>query len=333
MSNANMVTKIAEDAIRLGLSDIEQMVSEMIKPSKEQVVAAAHKFLQAYEKSQNIYNSELQRLSQKASKRLRNTIELAHARQAFDEFQNAINAYYGQLVKVMYAYLDPQSGQITLSLRNNDTSVLQVSDQYGAVQYWLNEIDNVFELDDYDATLLDATQQSIYARWNIAKAHAKKKHKSRMLPILWQIHNVWSGALVNNLGTIAEAYVNFYLSKYAFSSSLEHDVATFILHKQLGAIAVDNASGFLIGDASILDGQVQLAVKKQTASPANMKTVYEFTRNIINSPDLLPQQLAARFKTQELENAQHNQVVRKLAHEIDNTYNSLINDLEKHLTK
>ena len=121
-------------------------------------------------------------------------------------------------MKIMYVYMDPLTGAITLSVEDNTIELLQINKNYKSVQYHLNSIRNIFKMDDYDSTLLDATQQSIYARWQIAKSHTKK---SQWLPILWKINNKWAGAKVNNLGTIAEAYVNFYISKYNFSSYLE----------------------------------------------------------------------------------------------------------------
>lgn len=152
------------------------------------------------------------------------------------------------MIKVMYVYMDPETGKVLLGVTENSTEALHKTN-YGAIQYHLNNIKNIFKIEDYDSTLLDAAEQSIYARWQIAKFVTGK---NRYLPILWKINGIWEGAKVNNLGTIAEAYVNFYLAKYVFSGELESDVRTYILE---GAAAVDNASGFLIGDASINLGQ------------------------------------------------------------------------------
>ena len=138
--------------------------------------------------------------------------------------------------------------------------------------------------------MLDAAEQSIYSRWQIAKAHTKK---TRYLPILWQTPTGWAGAKVNNLGTIAEAYVNFYINEYKFSNHLEENVGIYIMDKDLGAYAVDNASGFLIGDTSI--NSIHFAVKKDSASPMNLKKVYDETKKILDSPVFSPEYLKQVF--------------------------------------
>ena len=295
----------------------------MIKPAREEVRAKAQLFLQAYKNVDERYKSLLSYYNKNSSRHLKQWAELEVAREKFDDFQNAINAYYGQLIKIMYVYIDPNTGATTLSTQDNSSSLLQINKNYGNVQYHLNQIKTIFKLKDYDSTLLDATEQSIYARWQIAKAHTKS---NRYLPILWKIGNSWSGAKVNNLGTIAEAYVNFYLAKFQFSGFLENDVGTYILHPNLGAAAVDNASGFLIGDSSALDGRVQFAVKKDTASPMRMKTVYDAVSAVVNSDDFI-EALGERFITMEKEKAKQNQA-KELSGRIEETYNSLIDKYE-----
>ena len=219
------------------------------------------------------------------------------ARAAFYKFQNAINAYFGQQIQVIYTYIDPNSGKITLTALDNTEQHLSINEHIGYVEYNLKKIYNIIVAENYDSTLLDAAQQSIYARWRIAKL--KMPHRTRFLPILWKEDNgKWSGVTVNNLGTISEAYVNFYVNKYQqFTQNLEHNVKDFIMNEQYGARAVDNASGFLIGDISYGNGKLQLAVKKQSAAPMNMKKVYQYTKEIIDKFD--PQLLWNRFVDEE----------------------------------
>lgn len=303
----------------------------MIKPAQEEVRKKAIDFLNAYENAQKKYQAALEEQRIKKSRRLKQQIELEIARSAFDDFQNSINAYYDQLVKIMYVYMDPETGEVILSPQDNTTELLEVNETYGSVQYHLNEIKKQFKFkqEDYDSTLLDATEQSIYARWNIAK---KRTKSNRFLPILWKIGNTWEGAKVNNLGTIAEAYVNFYLAKYQFSNYLEQNVKTYILDEKYGAAAVDNMSGFLIGDTQVLSPMkrsIQFAVKKDTASPANMAEVYEETKKVIEAADFT-EQLSKRFIDVEKGKAKQNQV-KKLSESIENTYNGLIQELQKEL--
>lgn len=306
----------------------------MIKPAQEEVRKKATDFLKAYENAQKKYQAALEEQRIKKSRRLKQQIELEIARSAFDDFQNSINAYYDQLVKIMYVYMDPETGEVILSPQDNTTELLEVNETYGSVQYHLKEIKKQFKFkqEDYDSTLLDATEQSVYARWNIAKKHTGL---NRFLPILWKIGNTWEGAKVNNLGTIAEAYVNFYLAKYQFSNYLEQNVKTYILgdeYGRYGAASVDNMSGFLIGDTKLLSPMkrsIQFAVKKDTASPANMAEVYKETKKVIEAADFT-EQLSKRFIDVEKGKAKQNQV-KKLSESIEDTYEDLIQDLQKEL--
>ena len=299
----------------------------MIRPSKEQVKIKAQNFILAYEEAEKRYTELLKLYNKNRSRHLKQWAELEVVREKFDDFQNAINAYYNQLVKIMYVYTDPKTGAVTLSSEENSSSLLSINKDYKNVQYHLNSIKNKFKLTDYDSSILDATEQSIYSRWQIAKSVTKQ---NRFLPILWKINGVWAGAKINNLGTIAEAYVNFYLAKYEFSKSLEQDVQTYILHPSLGAASVDNMSGFLVGDTSALNGRVQFAVKKDTASPIRLKTIYEEVKKIIYADDFDIDILWNRFVNIEKQKSKKNQV-KKLSTEIEKTYESLIAELDQEL--
>lgn len=318
---------IADNAITLGLNDLQYEVDNMIRPSRDLVKQKALQFITAYESIDARYKELLALKNKSQSRHLKQWAELEVARESFDEFQNAINAYYGQLMKVMYVYMNPETGQIILSAEDNSASLLTINKDYQNVQYHLNQLKNVFKLDDYDSTLLDATEQSIYARWNIAKSVCKS---NRFLPILWKLNGVWQGVKVNNLGTIAEAYVNFYLAKFQFSGMLEQDVGTYIMHPSMGAASVDNMSGFLIGDSSALDGKVQFAVKKDTASAMRMATVYKEVKAIINSEDFI-ESIGKRFIDIEKEKARKNQT-KALSNNLEQTYEQLISELQHKLT-
>ena len=287
-----------DELFKIGTEELQQEFYNTEKPNIEEVKKAAQKFVSEYEKANQTYDI-LSKGRTKRSSRLMSRIELEEgAREAFDDFQNKINLYYNQMVKVMYVWMDRSSGKVTLSAIDNNISALAIS-KYGSVEYRLKELKNIFEIEDYDPAFLNAAEQSIYARWNIARGRYRN---NRYLPILWQINGVWGGAKVNNLGTIAEAYVNFYLNKYEFSKFLGQDVAIYILHPTYGAVAVDNASGFLIGDTSI--GNIQFAVKKETASPMNLKKVYNLTQEILSEEVFNIDRFWEVFHDQELERVQ-----------------------------
>lgn len=324
--------KVAEAALELGLTDVAETLKNTVRPTKEAIKEAATKFCNQYRVAESLYiqevksNPEKYNDNQKGQKRrnnLRSQIQLEHVREAFEEFQKLINLYFNQVMLLMYVYIDPKMGRVQLAATEEKVDHLRVT-KYGAVEYYLKDIqDLLFELDDYDSTALDAAESSIYARWNIAKQRYPKKTNG--LPILWYLGQ-WEGAWVNNLGTIAEAYVNFYLSKYQFTRILEQDVKTYITNSSYGAMAVDNASGFLIGDVSYKG--LHFAVKKQSASPMRLSTVYQEVNNILSDPSFDLENLKDIFITQERKKAQNNQA-GLLSENIEKTYSNLIEDYLK----
>ena len=330
--NEQDMTPIAQEAISIGLEELRKEASQMFVPNIEEVRQAALSFCHEYEQAQKEYQTWLSSSGKTKSRRKQNEIMLlSGARAAFDVFQNKINAYFHQMMKIMYVYMDPKTGAITLSVLDNSVSALTLDPNYGAVQYHLNEIKNVFQIEDYDSVLLDAAEQSIYSRWQIAKQHTKK---SRYLPILWRAQGGWAGAKINNLGTIAEAYVNFYINKYIFTSNLEENVGIYILHPTYGAVAVDNASGFLIGDTSI--DNIHFAVKKETASPMNLKKVYDETKKILALPVFSPEYLKKIFVDQEKEKVkagQQAQEIKNLSRALGNTADAIISDIKNSIKK
>lgn len=319
---------IAQAALELGLTDVAETLKNTVRPTKEAIKEAATKFCNQYRIVESLYmqevksNPEKYNDSSKGQKRrdnLRSQIQLEHVREAFEEFQKLINLYFNQVMLLMYVYIDPKMGRVQLAVTEEKVEHLKRT-SYGGVEYYLENIqDLLFELGDYDSTALDAAESSIYARWNIARQRHKKKNK---LPILWYLGQ-WEGAWVNNLGTIAEAYVNFYLSKYQFTRVLEQDVKTYITNSSYGAMAVDNASGFLIGDVSYKG--LHFAVKKQSASPMRLSTVYDEVNNILSDPSFDLENLKDIFITQERKKAQNNQA-GLLSENIERTYSNLIED-------
>lgn len=315
---------LAEAALELGLTDLAEELKNTVQPTKEQVIEAARDFCIKYKDAEQIYQNWLNTQGRtKSSKRMKQVIQLQQVRESFDKFQNLINLYFHQAMLVMYVYMSPETGAVQLATTENSVQNLRINPTYGQVEYYLQDIKSLlFNLDDYDSTALDAAESSIYARWNRARQVCKK---GRYLPILWYLGH-WEGALVNNLGTIAEAYVNFYLNKYQFSGMLEADVKTYITNSNYGAMAVDNASGFLIGDVSYKG--LHFAVKKQNASPMNLKKVYDEVNKILNDESFDLELLKDIFIHQEQQKAKHNQV-KTLGQNLELTYSELIKNLER----
>lgn len=269
----------AEEMIEEAYPALLEEVNNFVKTSEAEVKNTALDFCKAYELAMLEFSLDDKYSSftsaKSASRHQKRFLYEKKVHEAFANFQNAINNFQNQIVKVLYVYMD-EDGQITLNVLDNDGKHFSLAK--GDPRYLLEEIKNKLTFLDYDSTLLDATEQSIYVRWQIAASRRKKKTQAQRLPILWY-EGRWYGAIVSNLGTIAEAYAGFYLSKYKFSGHLEHDVGTYIVN---GAAAVDNTSGFLQGDqmTEFKNLSVQWAVKKANAAPPNMKEVYEIVAKI-----------------------------------------------------
>ena len=270
---------VAQEMVEEAYPALLEEVNNFVKVSEEEVKKNALDFCKAYELAMIEFSLDSKYSSfvsaKSASRYQKKFLYKRKVHEAFANFQNAINNFQNQIVKILYVYMDDE-GQITLNVLDNDGKHFSLAK--GEPRYLLDEIKNKLTFLDYDSSLLDATEQSIYTRWQIAASRRKKKTQAQRLPILWYIGR-WYGALISNLGTIAEAYAGFYLSKYKFSGYLEQDVGTYIVN---GAAAVDNASGFLQGDqmTEFKDLSVQWAVKKANAAPPNMKEVYDIVAKI-----------------------------------------------------
>ena len=316
------LSDVAKEAVQLSEEDLESEVKNMIRPSAEAVQQAAINFYNKYTDCMKVIESWRNKVSKKSFNRKKERYLFEHGvREAFDEFQNSINAYFGQLVKVLYVYVDPQSGKMLLSVLDNDASHFTL--EKGDPRYYIKKLQNFLNFQNYDSTLLDITEQSIYTRWNIAKSKLKKGQQAQHLPILWYTGK-WHGMWVNNLGTISEAYAGFYLSKYQFSGNLEPDVGTYLV---AGCAAVDNASGFLQGDTQSNfsnDLSVQWAVKKALAQPAGMKDVANFIKEI--GKDFTPEAFWQKFIIDESNKAKKSQVTPILNQALKKTVNSLVED-------
>jgi hypothetical protein len=77
-----------------------------------------------------------------------------------------------------------------------------------------------------------------------------QKHRRGI--VYWRTADKFKGYAMNTLGPINEAFANFYINTPAnenvFSTNLEKNVETFVLHPQYGIRQADTMNGFLVGD-------------------------------------------------------------------------------------
>lgn len=214
------------------------------------------------------------------------------AYEKFFIFQENFNNYFGQHMQMIFVTED-------LELILIDNSLADLSrNKWGRLSYMTENIKKgiILEADeDYDPSSLKRTATEVYRRWDIAIAtHFKRQH----LPILWRSGGRWMKAMVNNKGTIAEAYANFFINKILFLASMEENVGHYVMDEAHGMRAVDNTSGFFVGDVQQGDNvTVQFGVKANLASPMGMGQV---NRLITQLSSFLHSNMTAHWALEEI---------------------------------
>lgn len=252
----------------------------------------------------------------------------------FFKFQNAFNTYCEQKIQMVFVTND---NGMKLVVADNDLKHT-IMNQYGTLEYTIkNTEQQILKNTKYDSASLDRAALSVYDRWDKAKQdaiNAGRKH-SAGLPILWKVAGAIDGRIVNNKGTIAEAYANFYLNSIELSGSdLEYDVASYVTDPKYGMASVDNTMGFALGD--VTRGHIQYAIKSERAGLAGMHRVYQFIAKIKKElaamgaseqggDKAVIERLKKRFIEEELEKTNKvKQVQNIIGDNIQEKYDSLI---------
>ncbi len=288
------IQAIAQETTQIVLSEFLAGAKEELQKTQidaQQVVNALLEFSEVCTRYYELRNN-LKKQSKKGISTLPNLqkqkIDLQE--EAYDKLfiaQNLFNNYFGQHMQMIFVTDDQQ----LILIDNSREDILR--NQYGGLQYALSKIKEVQGIlkeliadDDYDPSLLKITNLEVNRRWDIAIAtHRKKQH----LPILWKSGQGWLMAYVNNKGTIAEAYANFFINKFKFSGQLEPDVGTYVTNETYGMRAVDNTSGFVVGDVQAGDNNfVQFGIKKEGASLMGLYKINSIIKSLqqkmIDSP-------------------------------------------------
>lgn len=217
----------------------------------------------------------------------------------FFKVQNLINSFLGQIIKITYVQIDPQTGKTEILLTDNNIENLvakQVSrhgrQQWNAAQY---EIQSHFA--KLKNSLSDEENEGLQdTMYNVLHRYETYNNK-----VLWKTDD-WYGYKFINKGPITEAFANFYIHNIKLMNHLEENIHQFMLDPQYGAIVADNANGFLIGDTSL--GGIQFAVKGQFGGAQHYheikKAAVELLKNF--SPENI-KNFIVRFREQEAESA------------------------------
>lgn len=294
---------IADELGSLGIDEFIEHLPEFNEISGDEVIMQARNFKNSYKQYFDFHESILitvkgkKRIKPSSKKQLQELQDQAY--KDFFLFQNSFNEYFKNRIQMVAVIAI--NGERQLRLIDNNFDEL-TRNKYGGLIYNMKQVGQQLKYDSdiYDNTLLEAVTDEVFFRWDVALAtHNSSQH----LPILWYLNGKWSGAKVTNKGSISEAYANFYINKYdKFTSpGASHlNVKIFVTE---GVGAVDNTSGFAIGDVSYKN--VQFGIKSTDASPMKMRQVYLEIENLINmitsgierTPETLREYLPNSLKT------------------------------------
>lgn len=354
---ANEVQDIAQELASEAIDYSAEEGAKEITSSVEAVKQAALSVLQAASALQDQVNSaeNLKELMQNgAGTNDQKVLELSLLLQKSDvtskeqyEFlmerifllQNEVNAFLGQRVQMVYVYKSG-NGEVELwSIDNTveDLSLTKASASHGGYfsgRYQLSRKKlkalNAQQLlnETYNPDGLNLTYKEILLRKKYSKTVTKNPGGTFI--ILWNEGDGWHGVKVSSEGVLAEAYAGFYLNSVVFDpGGTDSDVRIFMTDSNLGAVAVDNASGFLQGDISV--NGVEYGIKTKGASAMGYLRIVQEAYNIYqacseDAPNL--QQVLLDLKqTLKDEGNVH------LAKELTSTLEPEIDDLINHYIK
>lgn len=274
------ITEIANGASTIGVEQLIENTEGLlnnINLSPEQVLLALEDFEKAYKDFKNY--KDISKIFKKYKANSTASFKMMY-KQKEDEvynkffiFQNLFNNFYHrniQMVSVINI-----NDERKLILLDNSIAALTRED-FGSLTYKIEElgIQLKWEKEEYDASLLEQVTNEVFRRWDIAlETHEQKT----WLPIFWFTNGKWKGVKITNKGTLNEAYANLYINRFSnFTHNMESNVEIYILHPSLGAAAVDNTSGFAIGDVQYSNHtSVQFAIKGYGAAPMGLADVYK----------------------------------------------------------
>lgn len=327
---ADNINQVVEES----LSAAERMAAEsIVETSAEQVIADMNTFMIAFKDYYRLYQAKSvlegkiksNNFNLNVSYEENNFAEKRRqAYEAFITFQNSYNAFYNQVIKIVYVSKSEDDNFAMTIFDNNLDHVGKKT-----TKYYFGAIKQVFEYNEqeYNSTWLNQVAQETNRRWGIAQdTHIK----STWLPLLWKIGN-WDGIKLNNAGTIAEAWATLYIMKYDFTNKGNLDVGVKEFAES-GLYNVDNALGFFQGDTTGNKYEnVQYAIKSKNSSLGGMtqvaKWIDQIWANVTNEmsyTDILDQlhtkvsQSGVKNQTQSLTHSIVRKQVKKMGNLIEN---------------
>lgn len=292
----------ANEAVQTGIEvSIESLQKSNLQASAEAVKKAAQ-YLIAYTEELIANNNNL--ASQAAAMNSGTDIEtvynfskkLIKTKDEFTElmsrvfdFQNKANAFLGQQVQMMFLYFDKNNKVQMYAVENSVEDLIldrASSKRGGAItgRYKNTKISKMGKLIDNNKaknTNLESTFDEVYARFKISKQKQKMRGAAY---IIWKENGEWDGAWISGAGPLGEAYFNFFVNEYIFSTMIDPAVKDFMTNNKYGAILADKASGFLQGDVG--KGSMEYGIKTEAGPSMGYMEIVNFAKKVLEVADV-----------------------------------------------
>lgn len=334
---------VAQDAIDNAIDLATQDFSDFIRPSAEQVRAAALDLINYAEelraKSQTNINALAEVKAETPAAAVKFSKKMVQTKEEFKklmgkvlDFQNISNEFLGQKVQMTFVSIAPKTGKVTLYAVDNsveDIGLDRASKSHGGditgryKQGIIKKMAQQMTNSNYDSSSLDSTFAETYERYKISKARLRLKGAAY---ILWK-ENGWDGAWISGAGPLGEAFVNFFVNEYKFNGMMETNVKDFMMNNQYGAVLADNASGFLQGD--VTKGALEFGVKINAATALGYMDIIGYAQDLLNAADVEQYLLALK---EQLREKGVNNMVRPLEGVLNEEVESLLAPLEERIS-
>ena len=297
--------QIAKEAMDSAIEETSKYIETEIKSTEQEVKLAAQKLVQYADSLQMEWNNAkriaaslgpdedpVQKVYKFQKKMIKSNVQFREVMKYVLDLQNKINSFLGQKVQMVYTYIG-KNGQVEVFKFDNDVEHLKIdraSQSHGGgitgrirfSKKALSTMEKMVAAQGYDVTSLDATFKEVHERALISKTKAKM---GGAFYVFWNTGNGWKGSRVTGMGALGEAYFNFFINEYTFTSFMEEAVGDYMMNPKYGVQVGDNASGFLQGDVS--RNGIEYGVKAGGASALSYVEIIDYARQILATQDLL----------------------------------------------
>ena len=209
------------------------------------------------------------------------------------KFQNALNAFIGQKVVMVFVYENSEGEPELYEINNEDLLKYDVASRsnnfvarYNPTQKDLETSMQKLKLDEafnFNMTNLKITYKEVLFRYRMSR-----KHNNRI--VLWENPSrVWHHGFISAEGDINETYAAIVLLNKKQpdfnASNLELNVEAFVIK----AFDVDNESGMLAGDVTV--GNIEYGIKSMGASALSANQLINMARTILKDANFDKQSL------------------------------------------